>query len=115
MCHFPALTAGASLSNLPPLLSLIDRTSVQEYSADVAAEYARHFTTGELVISAGPEAVLRRTLLKRVDVAMLRDLCEQYRSTRSCVVKVQEHTAGVTEAELLAVRHCWVLASQFFS
>lgn len=101
MCMFASSPVGGQHGACGPTAG----TCVQEYSADVAAEYARHFTTGELVISAGPEAQLRKTLLKRVDAAVLRDVVEQYRSTRSCIVKVQEHTAGVTEAELLAVRN----------
>jgi hypothetical protein len=70
---------------------------------DVSAEYSRHFTSGELVIGAEAEARLRRTLMKRATKDLLVHICEQYRSTHSCIVKVQEHSPTVTEAEILKV------------
>ena len=79
---------------------------LQEQAADAASEYVRHFTTQELVVGPGTEARMRKTLLKKVDRAMLEQLAQLHKSKDSCTVKLQEHSQSVTEAELLKVWAC---------
>ena len=76
----------------------------QELSADVAGEYARHFTGNELVVGASVEARLRKALLGAVTRDKVAALHALHRSSNSCVVKVAEHAPSVTVTELLQVR-----------
>ena len=70
----------------------------------MASEYVRHFTQQELVVGAGAEARLAKTLCQRVSLPDVLAVADRMVSSSSCIVKAEHHRAGVSEAALLQVR-----------
>eukprot|EP00892_Ulva_mutabilis_P009176 jgi/Ulvmu1/6630/UM003_0268.1 len=75
----------------------------QVFCDDLASEYVRHFTRRELVVGAGAEARLAKTLCQRTSVGEVLAVAEGMRAARSCIVKAEHHRAGITEEQLLQV------------
>lgn len=69
----------------------------------MASEYVRHFTQRELVVGAGAEARLAKTLCQRVDLAGALAVAAAMTSASSCFVKAENHRAGITQEQLLEV------------